>query len=74
MLLSALPVPLFGYFDGFKTDSSIIPQFFKQGLKKEIECRNDPDVCTPNNLPKLDQFLAEVIFVFNRASTYIPPW
>lgn len=38
----------------------------KLGLKKEIERRNDPDVCTLNNLSQLDQFLTEVIFVFDR--------
>lgn len=38
----------------------------KSGLKAEIERRNDEDVNTPDNLSKLNQFLLEVVFVFDR--------
>ena len=38
----------------------------KSGLKSEIERRNDSDVNTSDNLTKLDQFLSDVIFVFDR--------
>lgn len=38
----------------------------KSGLKAEIERRNDADVNTSDNLSKLDQFLYDVTFVFDR--------
>jgi len=36
------------------------------GLRAEIERRNDTDVYTSNNMTKVDQFLSEVVFVFDR--------
>lgn len=36
------------------------------GLRTEIERRNDTDVYTSNNMTKVDQFLSEVVFVFDR--------
>lgn len=38
----------------------------KAGLIAEIERRNDPDINTPAVLSKLDQFLLDVIFVFDK--------
>lgn len=38
----------------------------RAGLIAEIERRNDPDVNEPVALSKLDQFLSDVIFVFDR--------
>ncbi len=36
------------------------------GLKSEIERRDDPDINTPTSLSKLDYFLSDVIFVFDK--------
>lgn len=38
----------------------------KDGLIAEIERRNDPDVNEPVALSKLDRFLSDVVFVFDR--------
>ena len=38
----------------------------KDGLIAEIERRNDPDVNEPVALSKLDQFLSDVVFAFDR--------
>ena len=38
----------------------------KAGLIAEIERRNDPDINTPDVLSKLDQFLFDVVFVFDK--------
>ena len=38
----------------------------KAGLIAEIERRNDPDINTPATLSKLNQFLLDVVFIFDK--------